>query len=104
MPIAAKLQHDDNNDSDNDINDNDDDDDEKEYTPLSDSDSENVKMYRDASVFQSFGNEAPVPTGRLRALLDYVGITTTQSTESRESRVQGKKSSGKSWRSSMGPT
>jgi hypothetical protein len=46
----------------------------KEYTPLSDTEDE--KMYRDADEVESFGIEAPVLTGRLRALLEHLGITT----------------------------
>jgi hypothetical protein len=34
-------------------------------------------MYRDADEVESFGVEAPVLTGRLRALLEHLGITTT---------------------------
>jgi hypothetical protein len=33
-------------------------------------------MYRDADELESFGVEAPVLTGRLRALLEHLGITT----------------------------
>jgi hypothetical protein len=33
-------------------------------------------MYRDADEVESVGIEAPVLTGRLRALLDHLGITT----------------------------
>jgi hypothetical protein len=33
-------------------------------------------MYRDANEMESFGAEAPVPTGRLRATLVHLGITT----------------------------
>jgi hypothetical protein len=33
-------------------------------------------MYRDADEVESFGAEAPVLTGRLRALLEHLGITT----------------------------
>jgi hypothetical protein len=32
-------------------------------------------MYRDADEMESFGAEAPVPTARLRALLEHLGIT-----------------------------
>jgi hypothetical protein len=46
----------------------------KEYTPLSDTEDE--KMYRDADEVESFGIEAPVLAGRLRALLEHLGITT----------------------------
>jgi hypothetical protein len=40
------------------------------------SDSENEKMYHDTDELKIFGNEALVPTGRLRDLLGHVGITT----------------------------
>jgi hypothetical protein len=33
-------------------------------------------MYRDADEVVSFGAEAPILTGRLRALLEHLGITT----------------------------
>jgi hypothetical protein len=46
----------------------------KEYTPPSDTEDE--KMYRDADEVESSGVEAPVLTGRLRALLEHLGITT----------------------------
>jgi hypothetical protein len=45
----------------------------EEYTPLSDAEDE--KMYRDADEVESFRIEAPVLTGRLRALLEHLGIT-----------------------------
>jgi antitoxin component HigA of HigAB toxin-antitoxin module len=65
---------------------------EGEYPPLSDTEVE--KMYRDADKVESFGAEAPVPTGRLRALLEHLGITTAQvqdqqSSASRAGGVQG---------------
>jgi hypothetical protein len=40
------------------------------------SDTESKKMYRDADEVESFGAEASVLTGRLRALLEHLGITT----------------------------
>jgi hypothetical protein len=40
------------------------------------SDKESEKMYRDADDVVSFGAEAPVLAGRLRALLEHLGITT----------------------------
>jgi hypothetical protein len=46
----------------------------EEYTPPSDAEDEN--MYWDANEVESFGIEAPVLTGRLRALLEHLGITT----------------------------
>jgi hypothetical protein len=33
-------------------------------------------MYRDVDEVESFGAEAPIPTGRLQALLEHLGITT----------------------------
>jgi hypothetical protein len=52
--------------------DNEDEDDE-EYSPLSDNEGE--KLYRDADERESIGAEASIPTGRLRALLGHLGIT-----------------------------
>jgi hypothetical protein len=46
----------------------------EEYTPPSDAEDE--KMYRDADEVESFGVEAPVSAGRLRALLEHLGVTT----------------------------
>jgi hypothetical protein len=40
------------------------------------SNTESEKMYRDANEVESFGAEAPVLAGRLRALLENLGITT----------------------------
>jgi hypothetical protein len=45
-----------------------------EYPPSSDVEDE--KMYRDADEVESFGIKAPVLAGRLRALLEHLGITT----------------------------
>jgi hypothetical protein len=47
----------------------------EEYPPPSDAVDE--KMYRDADEVESFRIEAPVLAGRLRALLEHLGITTT---------------------------
>jgi hypothetical protein len=41
------------------------------------SDTEPEKMYWDADEVESFGVESPILTGRLRALLEHQGITTT---------------------------
>jgi hypothetical protein len=46
----------------------------KEYPPASNTEDE--KMYRDADEVEFFRAEAPVFTGRLRALLEHLGITT----------------------------
>jgi hypothetical protein len=40
------------------------------------SDTEPEKMYRDANEVESFGAESPILAGRLRALLEHLGITT----------------------------
>jgi hypothetical protein len=47
----------------------------EEYPPPCDTEDE--KMYRDVDEVESFGAEAPVLAGRLRALLEHLGITTT---------------------------
>jgi hypothetical protein len=47
---------------------------DEEHPPPSDTEAE--KMYRDVDEVESFGAEAPVLTGRLRALLEHLGITT----------------------------
>jgi hypothetical protein len=41
------------------------------------SDTEPEKMYRDDDEVESFGAESPILAGRLRALLEHLGITTT---------------------------
>jgi hypothetical protein len=41
------------------------------------SDTEPEKLYRDADEVESFGAESPILVGRLRALLEHLGITTT---------------------------
>jgi hypothetical protein len=46
----------------------------EEHPPPSDTEDEN--MYRDADEVESFGAESPILTGRLRALLEHLGITT----------------------------
>jgi hypothetical protein len=40
------------------------------------SDIEPEKMYRDADEVESFGAESPILAGRLRALLEHLGVTT----------------------------
>jgi hypothetical protein len=47
---------------------------DEEQLPLSDINPE--KLYRDADEVESFGAESPILTGRLRALLEHLGITT----------------------------
>jgi hypothetical protein len=46
----------------------------KEHPPPSDTEDE--KMYRDADKMESFGAESPILTGRLRALLEHLCLTT----------------------------
>jgi hypothetical protein len=46
----------------------------KEHPPPSDTESE--KTYQDADEVESFGAESPILAGRLRALLEHLGITT----------------------------
>jgi hypothetical protein len=47
---------------------------DEEHPPPSDTEAE--KMYRDADEVESFGAESPILAGRLRALLEHLGITT----------------------------
>jgi hypothetical protein len=53
------------------------------------SDTEDEKMYRDADEVESFGAESLILAGRLRALLEHLGITTAPGTRSRKSCAQG---------------
>jgi hypothetical protein len=46
----------------------------EEHPPPSDTEAE--KMYRDADKVESFGAESPIHAGRLRPLLEHLGITT----------------------------
>jgi hypothetical protein len=46
----------------------------EDHPPLSDTEDE--KMYRDADEVESFGAESPILTGRLRALMEHLDITT----------------------------
>jgi hypothetical protein len=50
------------------------DEDDEDYTPLRDSEKE--KMYCKAGDIKTTGNEALIPTGRLRDLLNCINITT----------------------------
>jgi hypothetical protein len=64
---AEEQQQEEDHDVDNENEDN------EEYSPLCDNEGE--KLYRDADERESFGAEAPIPTGRLHALLGHLGIT-----------------------------
>jgi hypothetical protein len=48
--------------------------DDEEYTPWSNV--EKNETFHDADEIKTFGNEAPIPTGRLRDLLKHINITT----------------------------
>jgi hypothetical protein len=48
--------------------------DDEEYTPWSNA--EKDETFHDADEIKTFGNEAPIPTGRLRDLLNHINITT----------------------------
>jgi hypothetical protein len=54
------------------------------------SDTESKKMYRDADEVESFRAEAPVLTGRLRALLEHLGITTAPQCRIKEVPCSGR--------------
>jgi hypothetical protein len=82
MEEAQQLPH---NNVNNDDHDNDheeeeeegnngEDEDDEDYTRLSDS--EKGKMYHEVNEIKTTGNEAPIPTDRLRDLLNRVNITT----------------------------
>jgi hypothetical protein len=48
--------------------------DDEDYTPWSNT--EKDETFHDADKIKTFGNEAPIPTGRLRDLLNHINITT----------------------------
>jgi hypothetical protein len=52
----------------------DEDEDDEDYTPWSNA--EKDEIFHDAGEIKTFGNEAPIPTGRLRDLLNRINITT----------------------------
>jgi hypothetical protein len=47
---------------------------EEDYTPWSNA--EKDETFHDADEIKTFGDEAPIPTGRLRNLLNHINITT----------------------------
>jgi hypothetical protein len=53
------------------------------------SDTEDEKMYRDADEVESFGAESLILAGRLRALLEHLGITTAPQYRIREVLCSG---------------
>jgi hypothetical protein len=48
--------------------------DDEDYTPWSNA--EKDEMFHDADEIKTFGDEAPIPIGRLRDLLNHINITT----------------------------
>jgi hypothetical protein len=67
------------------------------------SDTEAEKMYRDDDEVESFGAESPILAGRLRALLEHLGITTAPWYRIKEVHVQDRWSSRSSQRFSSDP-
>jgi hypothetical protein len=66
--------HDDDHEDDEEEGNEDEDKDDEDYTPLSDSEKE--KVYHDADEIKTIRNEAPIPIGKLRDLLNRIDITT----------------------------
>jgi hypothetical protein len=60
----------------------------EEHPPPSDTEAE--KMYRDADEVESFGAESTILAGRLRALLEHLGITTAPRYRSKEVPCSGR--------------
>jgi hypothetical protein len=60
-------------------------------------------MYRDAEKVESFKAEAPIPTGRLQALLVHLGMTTAPRYGVKEVPRPGQVEFKPSQRSSLGP-
>jgi hypothetical protein len=58
--------------------------DKTEEEQLPPSDTEPEKLYRDADEVESFGAESPLLAGRLRALLEHMGITTAPQYRNKE--------------------
>jgi hypothetical protein len=71
---------------------------DEDYTPWSNA--EKDETFHDADEIKTFGDEALIPTGRLRGLLNHINITTPQSLKLREFCAQAEKSTKQSWRSS----
>jgi hypothetical protein len=67
-------EEEDNHEAEEDEGNEDEDKDDEDYTPFSDSKKE--KMYHDADEIKTIRNEALIPTGRLRDLLNHINITT----------------------------
>jgi hypothetical protein len=61
---------------------------DEEHPPPSDTEAE--KMYQDADEVESFGTESPVIAGRLRGLLEHLGITTAPQYRIKEVMCSGR--------------
>jgi hypothetical protein len=72
--------------------------DDEDYTPWSNV--EKDETFHDIDEIKTFGNKAPIPTGKLRDLLNRINITTLLDLESREFHTLAEKSTRQSWRSS----
>jgi hypothetical protein len=59
------------------------------------------EMYCDADEIKTFGNEAPISTGRVRDLLNRIDITTPLEFKIKEFHTLDEKSTRQSWRSSV---
>jgi hypothetical protein len=74
---------------------------DEDYTPWSNTGKD--ETFHDADEIKTFGDEAPIPIGRLRDLLNHIKITLRQSSKSREFHALAEKSTRQSWRSSANP-
>jgi hypothetical protein len=72
--------------------------DDEDYTPLSDT--EKDKMVCDTAEIKTVRNEAPIPTSRLRDLLNHLNITTHPNSKSKGFCAMDGKSTRQLWRSS----
>jgi hypothetical protein len=75
--------------------------DDEDYTPWSNAKKD--ETFHDADEIKTFGNEAPVSTGRLRDLLNHINITTPPEFRIKRIPRPAEKSTRQSWRSSADP-
>jgi hypothetical protein len=75
--------------------------DDENYTPWSNA--EKDETFHDADEIKTFGNEAPIPTGRLRDLLNHINITTPPEFRIKTIPPLAVKSTRQSWRSLADP-
>jgi hypothetical protein len=72
--LPQNDNHDDDHEDEQEEGNEDDDKDDEDYTPLSDSEKE--KVYHNTEEIKTIGNDASIPTCRLRDLLNRIDITT----------------------------